>query len=141
MSRQRSRGWCFTYHLTTDLKESQIMYMEWMDSLPEKLTEDDRHWSIWQIELCPESKRYHVQGAAYFYEPLTFKNCKKWLGGDHVHISKMKGTIQDQINYCHDKKKQPPDWSEQVEAGKRPESNGEQGKRTDLWEVKVRTAN
>ena len=89
-------------------------------------------WCVWQIEGCPNTGREHVQGACYWKDPTTLKECIRRIFGDRGaitgHVEAARGGIEDQVRYCtkEDTRVAGP-W----EVGERPA----QGKRTDLGEA------
>jgi len=79
---------------------------EWVDSysLPEEhfsVSHDNFKYIIYQIEQCPTTRRYHVQG---------FIKCSRKTGIaklksehpilDSAHLERRKGTVLEAINYC-----------------------------------------
>lgn len=72
-------------------------------------------------EICPETKRNHLQGFVYFENPLTYKSVQKRLCNYSIHVEQMKGTHEEAIEYC----KKDGDF---LEEGERPV----QGDRGDL---------
>lgn len=134
--RLRGRGWVFTHQLGYNLTEADAKYVDFGVHFQKQLDQDEGqpHWFFWRVEKGASTGEYHVQGAAYFYNPKSAKTVNQWF--PHYN-QKMKGTIDQQINYITKQETWAKEFGEPVEIGKRPESNGEQGKRTDLWEVKV----
>lgn len=85
---------------------------------------DDIKYCAWQIEQCPTTKRFHIQGYIEFKKPMRFAAIKQMLGND-IHIERRKGTRSEAIEYCRkpDSRYQGP-----YEYG----NNQTQGERTDL---------
>lgn len=89
---------------------------------------DKAVWGVCQIERCPDTKRFHVQGAVYFSNPVSPTNLIDTWGSSN-HFEKAKGSAQDNFDYCtkSDSRLFGP-WS----MGTMPK----QGKRTDWDDVK-----
>jgi len=82
---QRSRNWCFTHFE----KDNQ------------KLNENiNCRYIIFGTEICPETKREHIQGFVYFNNALTLKSAQKAICNYKIHIEKMKGSHNEAIEYC-----------------------------------------
>lgn len=76
-------------------------------------------YKIEGIEICPQSKKEHIQGYLEWKQQITFKAIKKiWPS---LHIEERKGTQDQAITYC----KKDGKWTEFG-------TKAEQGKRTDI---------
>lgn len=118
-----SRNYCFT--LFCEEKNGIRRVPKWT-----KLPADIKYM-CWQYEICPETKRQHVQGYLELNKPMRYTAVQELLG-HKCHLEKRKGTQQQAIEYC---KK-----DESRQQGTAPCELGEpgvgRGKRTDLDEIK-----
>lgn len=103
----RSRAWCWTLHNATEAEEKTLSNIECK-------------YICWGREICPKTKREHLQGFTYFNSAKTFNGVKK-LFPNRSHIERCAGNAKQNIEYCSKDGKF-------VEYGDRPN----QGKRTDL---------
>lgn len=96
-------------------------------SFSEEITIDtkDVQYYIYGREVCPETKRKHLQGYIELTKSCRFKGLKKILGDDKAHIEKARGTDAQNIIYCH-KEQDFTEWGKP----------GKQGARKDLDHVK-----
>lgn len=86
-------------------------------------------YGVWQLEICPDTRRIHVQGYVELSVQSTLGCIKKKLHDDTVHIERRRGTQKQAIDYC--KKAESsylPEW--RVEFG----NPRVQGERNELWE-------
>lgn len=127
-SRTRSRGWVWTYQLDTDWDRAWELYQTVHANLKKAF---EGHWAMWRPEQCPKTGRIHLQGATYWTSPKSFETQRKFT--PH-YCAKMRGTVEDSVAYIT---KLETGCGEVWEMGQRPKSNGKQGQRTDLAEVKV----
>lgn len=80
-----SRNWCFTHFED------------------ENQTLNDNIECVYLIlgrEICPTTKRPHLQGYVHFKNALTWKGCQKRLCNYKMHVEIMKGTHDEAIEYC-----------------------------------------
>lgn len=90
------------------------------------LSQDERvRYVIAQQEVCPDTKRDHLQCYFQFTRPINFNTLKKLLPG--AHIEKARGTAEENRQYCS-KRDSRKAGTEPFEAG----SICSQGKRKDL---------
>jgi len=109
-------------HVTITVFNSQIDVIR-------KLAEDERiRYCIAQEEVCPETKKEHIQGYIQFKKPIKFNTVKKLLPPG-THIEKARGTAEENRKYCSKIESRKP-GSETFESG---EINY-QGKRKDILE-------
>lgn len=78
---------------------------------------------IYGNEICPTTKRPHLQGYVEYYKPTTFKQAQKSVGDEVCWLKKRKGTRDQARSYCMKDKNfvEYGDWSA-----------GGQGARNDL---------
>lgn len=107
----QARGWCFT------LFDYETKY-----DLVLKYLSDSTYYIIGK-EICPDTKRPHLQGYVYYKKKIRFGALQKKLF--NAHIEKAKGSPNDNTTYCGKDENY-------VEFGTKPE----QGKRTDLIKLK-----
>lgn len=109
--------WCFTsYNLNAE-------FTEW-ESLPDAVT-----YLIYQEEICPETRKRHLQGYVEFDRSYRMQRVKQILGTYGVHLESRKGSSQDAADYCRKQDSRVEDGI-QVELGTRSKTN--QGHRSDL---------
>jgi len=80
----RFRNCCFTSYL---LNESDIQLVE-------------SEYLVYGREVCPETKRNHLQGYLEFKEGKSLSSIKKLFKDNTLHIEKRKGTAQQAADYC-----------------------------------------
>lgn len=79
------------------------------------------------VEVCPTTKKEHIQGFIYFQNPrASFKEIKSILPTAHIEMGK--GDFESNLRYCS---KDAVDPTRVIELGERPR----QGSRNDLLEV------
>lgn len=93
-------------------------------------TKDKLRYIIGQQEICPTTGKIHWQMYAEFTDSVSMKFVKETLGDNTVHIEQAKGTALQNKAYCH---KDESSNGFRFEHGK---AGGDQGKRTDLLELK-----
>lgn len=95
------------------------------------LSRDERvQYIIAQEEVCPETKRQHIQGYIQFKRPVKFTTLQNLLPPG-THIEKARGSPEENRQYCSKLESRKP--------GGRSLESGEitqQGKRTDLIKFK-----
>ena len=84
---QKSRNYAFTHFP----KENQIL---------KNISDIDAKYVIFGSEICPVTKREHIQGYVNFHNPLTLKGAQKKLCNYKIHLEQIKGTPEENINYC-----------------------------------------
>lgn len=111
------RHWCFT--------SFKFDYDE-----PEKPRFSSKvRYAIWQLEECPTTGKWHLQGYAEFKNTIRIKAAAKAIGDPKAHMSVRKGTRDEARNYClkdSTKLKGPWEYGIWIKG---------QGHRTDLDEV------
>lgn len=80
---------------------------------------------IFQSEVCPETKREHLQGFVQFSSPVTWRKLKNDID-ESIHISRVDGSPEQNVAYCS--KNDSHDGKIRFHAGEL----SKQGKRTDL---------
>lgn len=95
------------------------------------ITGDERiRYCIAQEEVCPETKREHIQGYVQFRRPLKFSTIKNLLPNG-THIEKARGTPEENRLYCSKLESRKP-GGQTLESGE----ICHQGKRKDLEVLK-----
>lgn len=88
-----SRSYCFTsFDLTI-----------WSQVNVGRVIEEGRHkvrYLVFQIEVCPETKRLHAQGYAEFTDAIRMNAFKSMFGDRTMHIEKRVGTREQARHYC-----------------------------------------
>jgi len=112
---QRSRGFC-----ATDFDVSPENEQTWL-----KLIDETKDYLIIGREICPDTKRPHLQIYIYFVNPRKCGAFKKKTNG--CHFEPQFGTCKEAITYC-EKEGASSSW------GVAPDSAG-QGKRTDIHQI------
>lgn len=77
-----SKRWCFTLYAQEFNFDSAIM-----------------EYAVVGREICPTTKREHLQGFLSTLKPLRFTALKKILGSS-THIEKAMGSVDDNYRYC-----------------------------------------
>lgn len=103
----KSRSWCFTHFDNINNKLNNIIECKYL---------------ILGKEICPNTKKEHIQGFVYFTNPISFRGCQKRLSNYCIHVEIMKGSLDQAIDYC---KKE----GNFVEEGEKPEIKN--GRRND----------
>lgn len=116
----RSRNWCFTDFII----ENKENWKKFHD------IEETCRGIIIGKEICPDTKRKHLQGFIQFKNPRTLGGIKKLtkkiiIDGDKIHYEAMRGTVEQAVEYC----KKDGDFFERGEFVS-------QGQRNDLIAVK-----
>lgn len=124
---ERSTAWCYVYH-----KQKE----EDLDILRKKFLPEKIKYLVANIEICPTTKRQHIQGYVVVKEKQSLKQMKEILNlGDKINIDKRFGTHDEAKNYCLKTESKHADYM--------PYIYGEykQGARTDLASVRDRIKN
>lgn len=109
-----SRRWCFTSYR--------------VELRPKIEGESPARYLIYQGEVCPETKRQHLQGYAEFSKPVSRKVLQGLVGDNTCHCEVARGTREQARDYCKDRSKQT--FTEVFESGNW--ESGGQGTRNDL---------
>lgn len=88
-------------------------------------------YMVYQVEECPKTKRWHVQGYLELKRQTDFNTVKEMFSPANVHLEKRLGTRAQAIAYC---KKTETRVADPVEFGE-PGSK-KQGQREDLEEAR-----
>lgn len=83
----RSRNYCFTYHLYENKEIFQTKIK-------------GERFIILGDEIGKKTKKKHLQGFIQFETPITWSNCVKRLPEGTAHIKMIRGTVEENINYC-----------------------------------------
>ncbi len=87
----RARNWCFTSY-----KESQELF----NSIGPNFEDGEIRYIIWGLEVCPRTKREHLQGYVEFKSSLRIRRVKDALGDPAVHLERRRGTQAEARAYC-----------------------------------------
>lgn len=60
----------------------------------------DIKYFIYQFEICPSTKKRHLQGYVKFTRSIRISAAKKLLNMPQAHLERCKGNHQECINYC-----------------------------------------
>ncbi len=117
----------FLFFLTSQQRSSNILFTQFdTDRVP--LLDDGVTYCRWQLEVCPETGRNHIQGYAELTRHHSITNLKQrfsWLRG--AHIEYRRGTQKQADDYCSKLETRMPDTdSIAIGVKKTP------GRRTDL---------
>lgn len=89
-SNSRKRTWCFTGY------NQQSRYIYWTeDTIPEGI-----RYLVYQVELCPETGREHVQGYVEFKSSTRFAKIKEMFGDETMHLEARMGSAKQAADYC-----------------------------------------
>lgn len=127
----KSRNYVWTLHLPADAQSDSSTATSWVTESfkPQIASWAEHKFSVFQLEQCPDSDRFHLQGYSELKKPTRFT----WLSAHwalmaSAHFEVRRGTRQQAIDYC---KKEPTRVSGPWEVG---EDHG-QGHRSDLSNV------
>lgn len=136
---KRVRNWVFTKWLkpTKDVNDNDKLLIfedvndpndiEW---LKKKCEGWNVEYCIYQLEQCPKTNNYHIQGYIRFKNPRTLQGVKNLFNDNTMHLDIALGDDYDNEKYCS--KDNTKVWGP-LSYGK-PSSG--QGKRTDLDMIK-----
>lgn len=123
-----SRSWCFTIFNTDDTRVD-FSEPEGLGVLLERCS--GFRYAIYQLELCGETGREHLQGYLELSQSVRLSAVKRHLG-DNVHLERRRGTRDQARDYC---RKESTRSLGPFEFG--CWKAGGAGKRTDLDAVKL----
>lgn len=140
----KTRSYLFTYHLDEDLTaklyfpEAKEAQEELIRRRPEFETicgsfvanRDSLVFAVWQLEVCPETRRPHFQGYVEYKNPVRMGFVKAHFGGDRLHVEARRGSRESAVTYCT---KEDTRIAGPWDVGSLPSKS--QGKRTDLHDV------
>lgn len=78
------RHWCFTSYRDA-----------WPNWIPDKM-----HYLVYQVELCPDTGRAHLQGYVEFKRSMRLGSAKKLLGDPTAHFEPRQGSRDQARAYC-----------------------------------------
>lgn len=78
------RHWCFTSYVD-----------RWPTWLPDKMV-----YMVYQVEACPETNRFHIQGYVEFNRSYRMKAAKKLIGDNTAHLEPRQGSREQARLYC-----------------------------------------
>lgn len=88
----RVKDFCFTIFGTDEELEK---YWAWFEKHPGNPT-----WFIVGREVCPDTRKKHLQGAMVLGKRVSFKVLKQWFPFKRAHIEPMRGEPVDSQKYC-----------------------------------------
>ena len=113
-----SRGWCWT-----------VFDFESFDPIDQCTKENAIKYGIYQIEQCPDTGTYHIQGYYEFTRGVRRAHVQRVLCVPNAHCDPRRGSPEKAANYC---RKSESKITEPTEFGDLPVG---QGHRTDLEEI------
>lgn len=116
---QKSRSHCFTVFGNLEEGHNGVLYKYVEDTLKSK----GATYYVMGLEICPKSKKEHIQGYVHWRSPRAWRAVIAYIQG--WHIENTKGTNTQAIEYC----KKEGKWTEW---GQTPT----QGLRNDLTNLK-----
>lgn len=125
---KRLRNWLFTLFVGRDGRALEPCgdYGDLLDGV------DNIRCGVWQLEMCPETNKLHLQGYIEFAGSVRMATVKRILGNT-VHLEGRKGTRDQAIEYCRKEATRfAGPWTFGDLDSVRP------GKRTDLHELAER---
>jgi len=78
------RHWCFTWYDDA-----------WPTWIPDKM-----HYLVYQVEICPETNRFHIQGYVEFKRSQRLNSAKKLLKTLTAHLEPRQGSRDQARAYC-----------------------------------------
>lgn len=118
-----------------------------------KVPDDHPHfrYCVYQVEVCPETERIHIQGYAEFNDIITLKQARELFGNSQIRFGKRLGKAEQARHYCMCPGPHCPEdaispefhpiykltkiiYADPVEFGTWTGKSGKQGQRTDLLE-------
>ncbi len=89
----QSRGWCITSFGVGEETSTQQRerYLDQVSTLNPK-------YAIGQLEVCPDTGRYHIQGFVYCIGQKSFTQIQSIFEGAHLQV--MRGTPKQAWDYC-----------------------------------------
>lgn len=111
------RHWCFTWYENA-----------WPKWIPDKM-----HYLVYQVEVCPDTGRAHIQGYVEFKRSMRLNSAKKLLGSATAHFEPRQGSRDQARAYCmKEESRHPAEDSGPFELG---EWMGGTDKRSELQEA------
>jgi len=118
----QGKYWCYTNHdyncIPQDLFENSKEY------------EDKVDYHVYQVEECPDTAKYHLQGYIAFKSNQRFKKLSRSMPGAHWELRK--GSHAQARDYCIKEESRVTDCIPYLYGD---ELSDAQGNRTDLWEI------
>jgi hypothetical protein len=88
-----SRRWCFTIFPFENFE--QYPWAEDIETLPKHPKE---RYCVWQLEVCPTSGNYHVQGYVELSATVRLSSMVSWIPGGHYEVAQ--GPREACKQYC-----------------------------------------
>lgn len=129
MSDKKYRSWCFTLWLDCTCPICQFYPSPLARAESGKF---NLKYLIYQMEACPQTGRYHMQGYMQWNTSYKLSYLKKHWCTQKCHFEPAGGSPATNIEYCSKDASRVPD-TETVEWGTRPS----QGSRTDIQALQV----
>lgn len=92
----QSRNYCFTDFKNINFDFYEKIYNEYKDII--------RYICV-GIEICPKTKKQHIQGWIQFFNKKRIGGVKRCLNNKSLHCESMRGTAFDNDKYCSKDKK------------------------------------
>ena len=86
----RLRDWCWTLYPDTVGENKTRTWLEYLEL--------KSRYTVYGIEICPESKKVHFQGYSEFKAPIAKKTLVNL--GCGVHLEARRGTREQARDYC-----------------------------------------
>lgn len=80
-----ARAWCLT-SFNTEVYDSKNSNLADAYVKADETRMDRIRFMVFQVEKCPETGRYHIQGYIKFFKNQTLKMIKKILGDEKAHL-------------------------------------------------------
>lgn len=118
----KKRGFCWTYH---DYDDEIVAHITALFDRP-------NGWCkrlVFNYEICPDTKRPHLQGCLYMRDAQTWPYLKKAIGLDKIHLE-LAENVEALDEYCQKTESRDPDRPVGVALGTPPLTNlgkGEKG--------------
>lgn len=120
MTQNNARSWCFTLY----------DYEDWFNQIKDGKEKPGIKYLVCQKEICPETKRDHLQGYVEFTKTVRRNQAKHILGSNSVHINPRIAKPEEARAYCMKDKTRKNKDEKPFELGNFKESG--QGKRNDI---------
>lgn len=124
---RRSRKWSWTLFARDDAQADDWCINAADDHLPLPFPAS-ASYCIYQVEVCPETNRVHLQGFSYYENAVSLRRAKEELD-PRAHLESSRGTVEENITYCS---KEESAIQGPFETGRRPQ----QGRRTDWHDAR-----
>lgn len=83
---------------------AQNFYWDELWSIGQSILPNSRNsplrYLCWQGEICPQTRRFHIQGYCEFSAPVRMGAVKKFLNNSTIHLEPRRGTKEEARAYC-----------------------------------------